>query len=276
MIEKGYSMNCYIKMELKRAFVNKRMVLALIFGIGLSIWHYFAYIYPIRDFILSGEYCLSSYNKWLGGESYSLQSTLFYMFIPIVCALPYGESWMYDCKSSIGGQAIIRGSKKTFVLTKMVISFLSGATIAVLPLLFDFALTSSTLPAIIPKVSLGLSPIGTEALMGELFYEHPLIYTLVYIGLNGLFFGLLNTFSITARMFTSNRYLAVLTPYLFYMVLHCVGTTTLHFELCPTGFLRPCQQFLTTWLILIFELLLMMTISVISAIKYTREEHGLL
>ena len=269
-------MNRYIKMELKRAFVNKRMFFALIFGIGLSIWHYFAYIYPIRDFIFSGEYCLSSYNKWLGGESYSLQSTLFYMFIPIVCALPYGESWMYDCTSSIGEQAITRGSKRAFILTKMAISFLSGAIIAVLPLLFDFALTSCTLPAIIPKVSLGLSPIGTEALMGELFYEHPLVYTMVYIGLNGLFFGLLNTFSIAARMFTSNRYLSVLTPYLFYMVLHCVGTTTLHFELCPTGFLRPCQQFLTTWFILIFELLLMMTISVISAVKYTREEHGLL
>lgn len=56
-----------------------------------------------------------------------------------------------------------------------------------LPLLFDFALTSSTLPAIIPKVSLGLSPIGTAALMGELFYEHPLVYTLIYIGINGLF-----------------------------------------------------------------------------------------
>lgn len=56
-----------------------------------------------------------------------------------------------------------------------------------LPLLFDFALTSSTLLAIIPKVSLGLSPIGTAALMGELFYEHPLVYTLIYIGINGLF-----------------------------------------------------------------------------------------
>lgn len=276
MIVKGYIMNRYIKMELKRAFVNKRMFFALIFGIGLSIWHYFAYIYPIRDFILSGEYCLSSYNKWLGGESYSLQSTLFYMFIPIVCALPYGESWMYDCTSSIGGQAMIRGSKKTFVLTKMAISFLSGATIAMLPLLFDFALTSSTLPAIIPKVSLGLSPIGTEALMGELFYEHPLVYTLIYIGINGLFFGLLNTFSITARMLTSNRYLAVLAPFLYYMAFHFVGTTMLNFEICPSGFLRPCQQFNTTWFILILELLLMLAISILSTVKYTREEHGLL
>ena len=118
-------MKRYLNMELKRAFLNKRMVLALSFGVLLSIWHYLGYIFPLRNYIIAGAYPLSAYNKWLGGECYSLQSSLFYMLLPILCALPYGDSWVYDCLSSIGGQAIIRGGKRAFVLTKMLVAFMT-------------------------------------------------------------------------------------------------------------------------------------------------------
>lgn len=269
-------MKRYLNMELKRAFLNKRMVLALSFGVLLSIWHYLGYIFPLRNYIIAGAYPLSAYNKWLGGECYSLQSSLFYMLLPILCALPYGDSWAYDCLSSIGGQAIIRGGKRAFVLTKMLVAFMTGAVIAVLPLLFDFVLTSSTLPAITPKVGLGLSPIGTGALLGDLFYTHPLIYVLIYIGIDGLFLGVLNTFSIAARIFTANKYMSLLLPFICYMAIHSAGTTIYHFEICPSGFLRPCQQFETTWEILIIEIMFMMTVSLLAARKYIREEQGLL
>ena len=77
-------MNCYLKMELTRAFGNKRMILAVSLGIGLSIWHYTAYIFPLRDYVFITGYPLSVYNKWLGGEYYSLQSSLYYMLVPIL------------------------------------------------------------------------------------------------------------------------------------------------------------------------------------------------
>ena len=274
-------MKQYLGMELKRAFVNKRMLIALAFGIGLSIWHYFAYVHSISQHIYvfgdpKYDYPLSAFNRWLGGEYVSLESMLFYMLIPILCALPYGESWLYDCSSSVGAQAMIRGSKKDFVKTKMLVAFLNGAVIAMLPLLFDLVLTCTTLPAIVPKAGLGQSPIFAQCLMGEFFYEHPLIYSLIYIGMDGLFLGLLNTISIVARLVTSNRYMVILTPFLYYMAFYCVGTTTSHLEICPSGFLRPCQVYHTTWLVLFAELLLLFVVCVWAARKYIREEEGLL
>lgn len=272
-------MRRYLKMELKRAFVNKRMVIALAFGVGLSIWHYYAYVHSILEYGIYGEkydYPYSAFNKWLGGEYASLESMLFYMLIPILCALPYGESWLYDCSSSIGVQAMIRGDKKSFVRTKMLIAFLNGAVIVMLPLLFDFVLTCTTLPAIIPKVGLGMFPITAECLMGEFFYEHPIIYTLIYIGINGLVFGMLNTFSIASRIATSNRYMVLLMPFIYYMAYYCVGTSTSHYEICPSGFLRPCQLFRTTWAVLGAEILIMVVISLWATRKYVREEEGLL
>ena len=269
-------MKRYFRMELRRAFRNKRIITAFSLGIGLSIWHYFAYIYPLREFVYIREYPLSTYNKWIGGECYSLQSSLLYMLLPIICALPYGESWIYDCTKSIGEQAMIRGGKTPFILTKFLVSFVNGAIIALLPLLFDFALTSSVLPAIMPKVGLGLSPIGARALLGDLFYDYPFIYTLIYIGINGLFFGLLNTLSFVSRLFTTNRYMVILAPFLYYMAFHCIGTTIHRFDLCPSGFLRPCQQFETTWSILIAEIFLIFAICCFSTFKNIQEEHGLL
>ena len=268
-------MKHYLRMELKRAFWNRRLLPALIFGFGLSVWHCFAYIVPLRGWIFAGGYPLSAYNRWLGGEYYSLQSTLFYLLVPIVCALPYGDSWLCDCAGSIGGQAVIRGGKRPFVQTKLLVSFLTGALIAVLPLLFDFVLTSAILPAIVPKAGLGLSPISTKSLLGDLFYAKPFWYVLVYLGINGLFFGSLNTLSIAAGLFTANRYMAILTPFFCYMALHCAGTTIQRFELCPSGFLRPCQQFITTWVILGAEVMGIWSFGVFAAFRYIREEHGM-
>lgn len=269
-------MRHYLKMELTRAFRNRKMALALAAGLALSLWHYFLYIFPLRNFIFSGDYPLSAYNLWLGGECYSLESTLYYMLIPVLCAMPYGDSWMADCAGSLGGQCMIRGGQKEFIQTKMAVSVLVGAAVSLLPLSFDFLLTSTTVPAILPKAGLGLSPVREGDRMAGLFYAHPGLYTAAYLALNGLFFGILNLLSMAARLVTTSRYMAVLAPFGFYMVLHCAGTTTRHFELCPSGFLRPCQQFVTTWGVLTAELLLLSAISLFAAARYTREEHGLL
>ncbi len=269
-------MTRYLKMEMIRSFGSKKFILALLIGFFLSIWHYFVYIFPIRNYINSAVYPLSSYNLWIGGEYYSLQSMLYYLLIPILCALPYGDSWLYDCTSSVGGQACVRGDKKGFILTKFFIFFLTGAVISMLPLLFDFALTSSTLPALIPQKGLGLSPVKTNDLMANLFYSNPFLYTILYIGIDGVFFGLLNVLSFASRLITHNKYMAVLTPFLCYMIVHFAGTTLSHTEICPSGFLRPCQQFTTTWGILLLEMAVIAGIDAGAAIKYIREEQGIL
>ena len=74
----------------------------------------------------------------------------------------------------------MRGSQRAFVTTKLLVSFLSGALTSMLALIFDFALTCTILPCTVPKAGLGLSPIYVRALIGGLFYSHPLVYTMVY------------------------------------------------------------------------------------------------
>lgn len=82
--------------------------------------------------------------------------------------------------------------------------------------------------------------------------------------------------AVAARIMTANRYLTVLAPFVYYIVFHCAGTTVQRFEFCPSGFLRPCQQFVTSWTIMGAELLLIWAICALAAVRFVREEHGLL
>ena len=195
-----------LKFELDRAFRNRRMAAALAVGCALSLWHLWEYVLPVRGYVVSGDYPLSSYGKWMGGENYSLQATVYFMWVPILCALPHSGSFAYDCASGYGSQAASRQGWKPYLRAKYLAVFLSGAAVAVLPLAFDFLMTSLFLPAVRPQAGLGLFPIGADGFLGGLYYAHPFLYLCLYLGMDGIFFGLFTTLSLCASLFTRNRF----------------------------------------------------------------------
>lgn len=236
-------MKHYLRLELNRAFRSRYMAIALLVGCGLSIWHFCDYIWPLRNYVLQGSYPLSSFDRWLGGENYSFQAKIYFMFLPILCALPHSASWLFDGASGFGNQAMIRRGQRDYVRTKYLVTFLSGAAVAVLPLLFDFLITNLAVPAVCPQAGYGLSPINATKLWGDLYFSHPFLYLLAYLLMDGVFYGLFTTLSLTGTIFLRNRYLVQLIPFLAYMGLYCLGSTAGYLSMCPAGFLRPSQLF---------------------------------
>lgn len=236
-------MKSYLRLELSRAFRNKSMAIALLIGFGLSVWHFMDCIWPNRMYVFTGDYVLSSFDRWIGGENYSLQAKLYFMLLPILCAFPYGASWFFDCAYGYGSQAIVRRSQKDYVRTKYLVTFLSGAVVAVLPLMFDFLITNLAVPAVPPQSGYGLSSISARDFLGDLYFAHPFLYLLAYLTMDGVFYGLFTTLSLVGTAYLKNRYLVQLMSFLAYMLLYCLGTTTEHLSMCPAGFLRPSQLF---------------------------------
>ena len=150
-------MRYYLRLELNRAFRGRYMMIVLLVGCGLSLWHFYDYIWPLRSCVLQGSYPLSSFDRWLGGENYSFQAKIYFMFLPILCALPHSASWLFDGASGFGNQAIIRRGQRDYVRAKYLVTFLSGVAVAVLPLLFDFLITNLVVPAVCPQAGYGLS-----------------------------------------------------------------------------------------------------------------------
>lgn len=247
-----------LKIEFSRAFKSLGFVVAIGVGILICCWHFMENVYPLWNCVYEGPYPLSSFGKWIGGENTSLQGVLYYMLVPILCALPYVESYFFDLKSGYINQLTVRYGKKQYVCAKYIVTFVSGAVTAILPLVFDFLLTGLVLPAIVPQRGFGVFPIDADMIMAELYYSKPYLYHFVYFLLDSVFFGVLNIISLVAVHFTENRFLVTLMPFLVYLFTFSVCQMLGAGQFCPAGFLRPSQTFISSWSIIAGELLLLL------------------
>jgi hypothetical protein len=249
-----------LKMEFSRAFRNLCFVVAVGVGILISCWHFVENVYPLSNYVYEGPYPISSFGKWIGGENFSLQGVLYYMLIPIMCAAPYAESYFFDLKSGYANQLTIRFGKKQYVCAKYIVTFVSGAVTAIIPLLFDFLLTGLVLPYVVPQRGFGIFPIDADMVMAELYYSKPFLYHFVYFVLDAVYFGLLNIISLVAVHFTENRFLVTLMPFLVYLYTFSVCQMLGVGQFCPAGFLRPSQALVSSWGIIASELLLLLSV----------------
>lgn len=250
-------MRKYMKMELRRAFGGASFWGMLCIACGICVWHFVANVLPLRDYIYmeKSSYPLSIYGVkgWLGMDLTSVQQGLYYMIIPILCAVPYGRSFYFDMSSGFASQLTTRGEKRGYLAAKFTVAFLSGAAISGIPLVFDFLLTGTVLPCVIPQSGTGSFAVWTDCPMGGLLIRHPLAYTLVFLLIDIVFFGLFNTVSIWAVGFLNNGFWVSLTPFLSYLLLFCIMRYADEPRFAPFLFLMPGQSHRSDWGVVIFE-----------------------
>lgn len=265
-------MKSFMRIELKRAFQNPSFFIVLSIAMGICVWHFKENVWVWRDYVYSITYPLSTFEKWMGADSASLQPTLYYLIIPIFCAIPYGKTFFFDIKSGYIEQLITRGEKNAYLAAKFIVAFISGAVISVVPLLFDFLLTATTFPTIIPQAGIGTFPLCAADLMAGLFYTHPYLYIILYLLLDAVFFGLINVISIWAVSFVSNGFWIVLMPFLSYIFVFSMLQFVNLGRFAPFLFLRISQPTRSSWSIIFLELFILIIVSVIFFIWYKKRE----
>ena len=92
----------------------------------------------------------------------------------------------------------------------------SGALIGMIPLVFVFLLTAMVFPMVIPQVGTGTFPVTAMDIMSGVFYTHPLVYNLIFVLIDGCFWGLLNCAVFWSVNFVRNRFWILLTPFIIY------------------------------------------------------------
>lgn len=266
-------MKHFLKLELKRAFCCPLFLIALSVGIVISLWSFVDQIWVWRNWeSYPAEYPLSVFHKWLGGQNGTSQPMLYYLLVPILCSIPYGGSYYFDLHSGYINQITTRGEQPHYLIAKMITSFLNGAAIAVIPLLFDFLITGSIYPAIHPQSGIGFYAIGNYSLWGELFYSHPYCYLTLYLLLDAIFFGLLNLISLWAVDFVENRFWIMLMPFLVYMFTFCILQFVNKLYYAPFFFLRPSQPYHTHGGAILLELGILLAGSAIFLLRHRRRE----
>ena len=183
-------MNRIFKLEIKRAFRNRLFAATLCVAFAICVWHFMENVWIWRMYVYYDTYPLSAYEKWIGADNASVQPLLLYLIMPALCAIPYGRSFYFDVKSGYAAQIISRGKKSDYIRAKYGAAFVSGALIGMIPLVFDFLLTAMVFPMVIPQVGTGTFPVAAMDIMSGVFYTHPLVYNLIFVLIDGCFWGL--------------------------------------------------------------------------------------
>lgn len=85
------------------------------------------------------------YNIWIGGECNSLGYLLFFTFLPILAALPYGCSCQQELKEGYDKIVEVPTGRAKYLAV-----FLAGGSCIAMPLIGNFILTACFVPAVKP------------------------------------------------------------------------------------------------------------------------------
>lgn len=246
-----------LKMEFQRSWKSKGFWIAISIGIGIAIMQFVNIVLPLRNHILAGDYPFSAFEKWLCGSDDSVFPALYYFVVPILIALPNAGSCKLDFMTGYVRNVLIRTSRKDYFVAKYIVTFLMGGFIAIFPMVFNFLLTASVLPALLPQASIGYYPIFSYHMLSDVYYTYPYLYLLVYLVINFVFFGFLATLSLLASYICDKLFTTILAPFITYLFVYGVTQLTGLHTLCPFGFLRPSQPVPTSIVVVLAEILCM-------------------
>lgn len=221
-------------MELKRAFNNKWFLIAAIIQICIVIFHVVLYVIPDKNQIgmLLSHYYTNPldidgipgvFSEWIAMNTNGAKEILF-VTLPIVAAIPYGASLYLDEKNKYVNNIAIRTNKKNFYISKMATLFISGGVIAVIPMVLSLVINLCVFPVDVPQACTAMYLMSKNVVLSDLFYSHPLIYTMIYILWVFLLVGLLSCSCFVATYVMENRFVIIIIPFIIYFVTYVAGS----------------------------------------------------
>lgn len=235
------------KIEIKRAIFNKNMLIALLIGIVIVLPHTIQNLLneiEIKNYIAeaglsSGADLTSLYGRWFG-MSTDFLAIMFYYILPLLAVYPGAMIYYKDRKSGYVKNLYTRFSKNKCLIIKYITTFISGGVAVVIPLLTAFLLTSLYAPARIPD-SLVMNPVVDINMWSELFFTHPLLYTLGYMLIDFIFGGLFACLAMSVSEFVKHKFSVFISSFLVVAALSFVCVQLNLDYLNPQNFLSPAQ-----------------------------------
>lgn len=254
-----------LKFELKRAFINRFFVIAVLIGFIIVVIQTTdsTLIYANNLTLIEGLYPQSVFNSYIGLSLSSVWPYVFYMIFPLIASLPYASSYLSDVKSGYVKTIFIKTKKVYYFSAKLFAVFLSGGTAVLLPLLFNLWMTALCVPSVIPDISTGFFAIFGDCFAADLYYTHPFIYILIYDLIIFVTSGVLACTALAFSHFIKYKYVVTLSPFLLFMAIS-YGSSMISEKnpLNISEWILPFQQYQNLNLfIVIMELLMIFCIS---------------
>lgn len=281
-----------LKLELKKAFKNKFFWISVVLGclITLLSFEHMVNMYYEGMSAISGNSTDIIYdphigintvfNCWIGGEPFSLGSSIYFFVFPLLIALPYGWSYSEERKCGYRRMMITKTGKKKYYCAKYVAVFLSGGVAMVLPLIFNFWMTLLVVPAILPDVTMNMFyGVFGGSFLAELYYTVPFLYVAIYLFIDFVYCGFLVCICMAVSGIVRQKWGVVLIPFLLLLFVHVItdyiysDPSVAYKELSPLYFLRGVEvRYSFSGSIILLFAIRLLVISLIGIIKEYRNE----
>lgn len=244
-----------VMVEIRKSIKTKYSLLTLLIGTIITM---VSLIYNIQILLQAKSSIYEGYNPcneayilfnhWIGGEAYSLGSSLYFFVFPILIAIPYGWSYCEELTSGYRLQIIARVGKKKYIIGKYIATFISGGLAMTTPMLINFMMTALFFPAIKPVVSYDtMYGVFGYSLFSELYYTHPFVYVVLYLILDFIFCGSLTCLTMISAKYIKHKWVNCIFPFLVCMIINLcsnffISTSKQNYEISPFYFLRPAES----------------------------------
>jgi ABC-type transport system involved in multi-copper enzyme maturation permease subunit len=250
-----------LKLEFKKAFCSRWFIAALLIGIVLAVIcacitavSFYGEGGPaeyVKECIandvvpLSGLDSSTLYNNWMGGV-YDTSTVVFFYLVPLIAVLPCGWNCSEEINEGYMKVIVPRVGRRKYFSAKLIASFTSGGAAVALPLLFSLVITAAIIPTIaIEPYNEMYYGVSHGDMLSSMAYSHPLLYALVYIGIDFLIAGCFACLPVVVSLYSEKRVAALIVPYI--AVILCDAARNLlsyisYIEISPLGIMRVAQH----------------------------------
>ena len=214
------------KLEVARGFQSRGFYISLFVGCGIAFVQWLAEVVPAaysQDAYMALDYGMKYpyhvFDQWLGAHTYTF-SYLYFFLLPLLVALPHAGSFFQDMDYHMIQELCIREERKYYYRSKYVAAFISGGSVAAIPLIFNFILTAAVLPLLKPQSADYTTLIGMKSTLGDFYFVHPILYVCIFLVIIFVFSGILATVAFIAAYYTDHLFIVLITPFIVSLFLN--------------------------------------------------------
>ncbi|WP_459500643.1 hypothetical protein [Bacillus sp. C1] len=212
-----------LRLHIKQAFWN-RLSICFFFSmfVLILIYHYYYVIQYIGDV---PDNTITTAYKWIGFRDNEMD--VYFLLMPVIASLPFSTS--YNSDKADGFKVFISKEISIFpyLYTKYIVTFFSGGILYTFPFLFSLLLCKLTIPNGIPNLSSEI--ISNNGMFASIYFDSPIAYIFIYIGINFMFAGLMAVLGLAASILYKRDYMAILFPFVVsslpYVILNTIFPT---------------------------------------------------
>lgn len=238
-----------LTIEIKRAFTSKGMAISFTVCMAIALHQFLMYsqvgnsntMFDVLVAQNKAQMSLPDYlwGAWIGGDAYLFHGYLYFLIIPILAALPFGNSYLQDTKGGYIQNVFTRSPRWQYYLSKWIATFLSGGCVVVIPLVLNFLLMTTSYSSMGPYPETFHTLIEPTSMLANLFYTNPFQYIFLYFVMIFVFSGLFATTCFLVTYLSDYSFIVLLLPFLAILFTSAILNLFGHDFLIPQQFLNP-------------------------------------